>query len=262
MGHPIGEVEEMVDSGRGGENLWRLAYYRAIAWGQFQGGFLARTAHELRSPLSRTISLHQMILEDLCDDIAEEHQFVAQANTAALQLLDHLDFLTRLSRIEGGSQAPRCQALPLAPVFQSLQELTHLQAQNRSLRLEIIPPAPAVTVWADGDWLLQILVLLVEGAIATSPRGAIHLEVTGGEPTRPNPCTLWLWDNRPADSWQEPACLPETPPQDPLQPLPLGLRHSLALAMAKTMGGEIRLVAPPAPFSHGLRYDLPLAAMA
>ena len=44
-----------------------LAYYQALELAQFKGGFLARSAHELRSPLSSLMGLHQLILTGLCD---------------------------------------------------------------------------------------------------------------------------------------------------------------------------------------------------
>jgi signal transduction histidine kinase len=45
----------------------RLAYHMAVAINHLKSSFLARVAHELRSPLSSMISLHQIILADLCE---------------------------------------------------------------------------------------------------------------------------------------------------------------------------------------------------
>src|SRR4028118_383672 len=65
----------------------QLAYQMAHEMSQFKSGFLARTSHELRSPLSSVIGLHQLILSDLCDSPEEEREFVAQANASALKLV-------------------------------------------------------------------------------------------------------------------------------------------------------------------------------
>ena len=64
-----------------------LALQMAAQMSQFKGGFLARTSHELRSPLSSLIGLHQLIVSDLCDDPEEEREFVAQAYQYALKLM-------------------------------------------------------------------------------------------------------------------------------------------------------------------------------
>jgi signal transduction histidine kinase len=76
----------------------QLAYEMAKEMSQFKAGFLARTSHELRSPLSSLIGLHQLILQDLCDSPEEERQFVAQANTSALKMVKVLDDLVKVSK--------------------------------------------------------------------------------------------------------------------------------------------------------------------
>ena len=50
----------------------QLAYALQRQISHFKGGFLARISHELRSPLSQLTSLHQLILNDLCEDPQEE----------------------------------------------------------------------------------------------------------------------------------------------------------------------------------------------
>src|ERR671932_28169 len=65
----------------------KLAYEMAKEMSQFKAGFLARTSHELRSPLSTMFGTLQLILSDLCDDPAEEREFVEQAHVAALKLV-------------------------------------------------------------------------------------------------------------------------------------------------------------------------------
>ena len=59
--------------------------------------FLARVAHELRSPLSSLISLQQLILHDLCETPAEEKEFLSDANVAAQKLLTMIDDLVTVS---------------------------------------------------------------------------------------------------------------------------------------------------------------------
>ena len=46
----------------------KLAYLMTAQISQFKSGYLAKTAHELRSPLSSLMGLHQLILVDLCED--------------------------------------------------------------------------------------------------------------------------------------------------------------------------------------------------
>ncbi|MEQ8958292.1 MAG: histidine kinase dimerization/phospho-acceptor domain-containing protein, partial [Coleofasciculus sp. C2-GNP5-27] len=65
----------------------RLAYQMAHEMSLYKGGFLARTSHELRSPLSSLMGMHQLILSDLCDSPEEAKEFVAQAHTSAQKMV-------------------------------------------------------------------------------------------------------------------------------------------------------------------------------
>ncbi|MGB3135989.1 MAG: hypothetical protein WBB18_04195, partial [Nodosilinea sp.] len=46
----------------------QLAYDRLLHQAQHQAAFLGTASHELRAPINQIISLHQLILEDLCED--------------------------------------------------------------------------------------------------------------------------------------------------------------------------------------------------
>jgi len=81
----------------------RLAYHLAVAINHLKSSFLGRVAHELRSPLSSMISLHQLILADLCESPAEEREFIAQGQLAGCKLMAMLDEMINLSKLESGA---------------------------------------------------------------------------------------------------------------------------------------------------------------
>ena len=115
-----------------------------VHFGQFQAGFLARTAHELRSPLSSLMSLHQLILNDLCDSPAEERECLKEAYQAATRLLKMLEVVTQVSKLEAGLSPLRIENINLQILLDELRILTQLQAANRNLHLKIeaIPDCP------------------------------------------------------------------------------------------------------------------------
>jgi signal transduction histidine kinase len=153
----------------------QLAYQMAKEAEQFKAGFLARTSHELRSPLNSVMSLQQLILSDLCEDPAEEREFVAQAYIAAQKLLGLLDKLIGVSKATYGTEKLHLQPVALEDVFMEVQSLTMMQAQNRSQRLEIDYPDSEVQVIADPRWLRQVLVSLVDTPIALMQEGTIRV---------------------------------------------------------------------------------------
>src|SRR4028118_557337 len=91
----------------------QLAYEMAKEMSQFKAGFLARTSHELRSPLSSLIGMHQLILSDLCDSPEEAREFVAQANASALKMVKVLDEVIAVAKTEHGTNQLEIQPLRL-----------------------------------------------------------------------------------------------------------------------------------------------------
>lgn len=157
----------------------QLAYEMAHQLCQFKGGFLARVSHELRSPLNSLIGVHQLILADLCDDPAEERELIGQAHAAALKLMQLLDQILEVAKLEHGTVPLELQPLELGAVLQEVEQLTRLPAQNRNLRLQVSLPDVASTeiayVLADPRWLRQVLVSFVDASIYTMSEGKIHL---------------------------------------------------------------------------------------
>jgi len=221
----------------------QLAYCRALELADFKGGFLARTAHELRSPLNKIISLQQMILEGLCDDIEEERQFVADAYAASLKLLEYLDLMIRVSKIEMGPLEPQLQSVSLVATFDQVKESTHLQVADRNLRLIVAPPAPTVNVQADPAWLRNLLTTLIEMAVEGGDRGTLHLSTA--PPTDGSCCGIWLTDDRATTPWQEPLELPPASEFTLDDTLSTSLRMSLVAAMTQGMGGHLSWCALP-----------------
>ena len=151
----------------------QLAYQMAREMSQFKAGFLARTTHELRSPLSSLIGLHQLILSDLCEDPAEEREFIAQAHERTLKLLKLMDEILSVARIEHGTNKLHIQPRPLAQVLEEVHNLTYMLAANRNFPLQLLPADPEICVLADYLWLRQILISLINTAITQMEEGSI-----------------------------------------------------------------------------------------
>jgi len=186
----------------------QLAYHMAMEMSQFKGGFLARISHELRAPLNGLIGLHQLILADLCDSADEERQFVGQAHTAALKFVKLIDEILSVSRIESGRDRLDVKPLNLSEILEEVHRLTHLQAANRNLKLQILPPESAVYVLADARWLRQVLVNLVDtsiGLMADVGEGCVRLSVKAVPAV--GQAEILIEDQRPVGGWAEPLAL-------------------------------------------------------
>ncbi|MEM1281625.1 MAG: HAMP domain-containing sensor histidine kinase [Cyanobacteria bacterium P01_H01_bin.152] len=239
------------------ETSWQVAYCRAVEMASFKGGFLMRTAHELRSPLNKIISLQQMVLEGLCDDIEEEHQFVADAYAASMKLLEYLDLMIWVSKLEMGRLQPQLQAVSLSETLIQVKELTQVQVSDRNLRLIVEPPAPDILLQADPAWLRNLLTILLELAVEGGDLGTLHLSTgrSGNDDTH----VIWLADSRPTTPWQEPVELPSPPDFTLDDTLSTSLRMNLVQAMITGMQGQLAVVSATDDATQ-LQITLPLAA--
>jgi signal transduction histidine kinase len=225
---------------------------------QFKAGFLARTSHELRSPLNGVMSLQQLILSDLCEDAAEEREFVAQSYASAQQLLSLLDKLVNVSKAVYGTEQLQLQPVCLEDVLMEVESMLMLQARNRRQELQLDYPAPEVNVLADPRWLKQVLVSLLDTPMRLMQEGVIRVK-TQVDPAAQQ-VQLLIEDERPAQFWSEPLDLlatlktrgkfdDKTDRATALTDLEGGASPGLSLLVNQTlvelMGGQLAVLAVP-----------------
>ncbi|MEP0875522.1 HAMP domain-containing histidine kinase [Funiculus sociatus GB2-M2] len=233
----------------------QLACNMATEMGQFKAGFLARTSHELRSPLNSLIGLHQLILSDLCDSPEEEREFIAQAQASALKLVKLLDEIIAVAKTQHGTNRLEIQPVQIANVFEQVYNFTHLQAANRSIGLEVSPPDPEIYVLADPRRLQQVVLNLVDSAIARMDGGSIRVSAS------PSPASdhLHIWIDVQGEGtshpWNEPVDLLNTekkteeqvknpdkqPVKEPL--LSAGMNLLINQTLLEVMQGRLEVVA-------------------
>lgn len=196
---PSGSIPVVESCSGDDEKLLWISYVRALERAQFQGGFLARVAHELRSPLSSLMGLQQLILADLCDDAEEERQCVAQSYEAAQNLHSLMDQLIRVAKLEQGSQQLDIQPIALDLLLEDVESFVQLQVADRNARLHLQLPAQSVYAKADYNSLRQVLVMLVE--VALSQKACeIRLTLAPGS----DGVMLNFWTDQPMIPLQEP----------------------------------------------------------
>lgn len=222
-----------------------LAYQMAREMSQFKAGFLARTTHELRSPLNGLIGLHQLILSDLCEDAAEEREFIAQAHERALKLLKLIDEILKVSRTEYGSSKLDIQPQSLAEVLQEVHSLTYMVAANRNFPLQLLPPDPEIYVLADPRWLRQVLLNLVDTSISQMEEGSISISTAFSPASKfihiyLDVPTSAIPTSEPIDLIKSEYKLPDTDKQNArFSP---GMRLLINQTLLEVMGGKLEIV--------------------
>lgn len=140
---------------------------------QFKGGFLARSAHELRAPLSSLIALHQMILEGLCDSYDEEKEFIVQGKNYIFKFLDLLNQLTNISGLEVGLFPLILESISVNKLLHQVHNLVKFYAKNQGLRLEFNFLEQEQKMRVDQNFVCQALVMIINSIISVGKEGKI-----------------------------------------------------------------------------------------
>lgn len=222
-----------------------IAYQLAQQMSQFKAGFLVRTSHELRSPLNSLIGLHQIILSDLCDDPAEERTFVAEANSSALKLIDLIDQILEVSRLEHGNSKLEIQPLQLAVVLAEVYNSIHLIAANRNIRLHLSPPESEIYLLADPRWLRQVLLNLLDTCLTYMEEGSISISTSFSSAN--SHAQIWLDVNLPPTIWSEPVDLSQIQPKSVLKNTApsFGMTLLLTQTLLELMQSRLEIVPLP-----------------
>ncbi|MBE9039515.1 HAMP domain-containing histidine kinase [Oscillatoriales cyanobacterium LEGE 11467] len=214
---------------------------------RYKAGFLARVSHELRSPLSGAIGAHQIILADLCNDAEEERDFLSKANESALKMVEMLEEIIKVSRVEEGKLPLKMRQFPVEDIFEEVYGLTYLQATNRNYPFNIEYPDPEIEIYADFKILRQILVHAIETAIFNMEEGSLNFSVQS-IPSE-NRVEIWLDSPCPFQAWSDPVdflqsehpSTPESPPRE----LSIGLSAEIDRSLLERMGGRLEILEAP-----------------
>jgi PAS domain S-box-containing protein len=169
-GNPIGisgTLQDITERKRIEEALIR-AKEEAERSSRAKSDFLSRMSHELRTPMNAILGFAQVLeVEPLS---AEQQSFVHEIHQAGDHLLELINDLLDLSRIDSGRLETALQALALGPVAAEAIQLVGPLLQQREVTL-IKQCTPNIAVLADATRLKQILVNLLSNAAKYNRQG-------------------------------------------------------------------------------------------
>ena len=133
---------------------------------QSRDRFYAMASHELRTPVSTVMLYNDLLLGGMYEPLTEQqHEAVERSQGSARHLLDLINDLLDLSKLEAGRlDARRDEVDAAALVAEVIAELTPLAAEHGS-PLALEPAAGPVVVIGDGKRIRQILLNLLSNAI-------------------------------------------------------------------------------------------------
>jgi PAS domain S-box-containing protein len=154
--------------------------------------FLSRMSHELRTPLNSILGFSQLLQ---MDELPEEQSgFVDHILRAGRHLLDLIDEVLDIARIESGHLELLMTAVTVAEIVNDAVELTRPMADGAEVAVRaVIEPGGDQLVCADRQRLLQVLLNLLSNAVKYNRPGG-WVEVSCRE-SRPGHLRLIVADN-------------------------------------------------------------------
>lgn len=139
--------------------------------------FLANTSHELRTPLNGMIGFLKLVLDGMADDPEEQHEFIQEAYASAIHLLQLINDVLDIAKIEAGKMQIDMGAVKLRDLLHTVESLTRPLVEKKGLRFEIKQPSTRDEIILNGNYqrLLQVMLNLMNNAIKFTPTGDITI---------------------------------------------------------------------------------------
>ena len=162
----------------------RAAREQAELANRTKSQFLANMSHELRTPLNAIIGFSAIIKDQAMGPVGDDTyvEYGADINSAGQHLLQLINDILDLSKIESGRDQLREEAIDVVISLGSIMRLLRERADDSGLRLELQAPAQTPPLIADELKLKQIVVNLLSNAIKFTRRGGtVTLRVSADE---------------------------------------------------------------------------------
>ena len=142
---------------------------------QLKSEFLANTSHELRTPLNGMMGFLKLILDGMADNPEEQTEFIEEAYRSAVHLLNIINDILDVAKIESGKMELDFELVKLSELFEHVRDFTQSQIHSKGLSLEITMPRTDDEIILYGNYqrLLQVLLNLVGNAIKFTHEGGI-----------------------------------------------------------------------------------------
>ena len=127
--------------------------------------FLSSMSHELRSPLNAILGFAQLMESDPVPQSPTQKDWAAQILKAGWHLLQLINEILDLAKVESGQMTISQEPVSLAEVLLECRTMIEPQAQEHSIQLSFPTFSSPVFVRADRTRLKQVLINLLSNAI-------------------------------------------------------------------------------------------------
>jgi len=154
-----------------------------------KSGFLANMSHELRTPLNSIIGFASLLLQNPAGNLtAEDLDFLGRIENNGKHLLEIINSILDLSKIEAGKAALEIADVPLGQLIRETLSVTGCVRRGSGLFVRAVEvraevPPGLRPIRADAARLKQVLINLIGNALKFTERGSVTVRVVGDPAT-------------------------------------------------------------------------------
>lgn len=169
-----------IDHRRRTEDDLRNAKEAAESASRAKSDFLATMSHELRTPLNAIIGYSDLLLEsEFGPPTAEQMDVLQHVQRNALELLDLVNAVLDLNRMEAGQMRVELQPVQVADVVREIEEETRLLHERSGLSFVCIVRNNLPVLHTDRRKLKVVLHNLISNATRFTPQGEVSVVASG-----------------------------------------------------------------------------------
>lgn len=149
------------------------ARHRAEAANVAKSRFLAQMSHELRTPLNAILGFSEVMKSEIFGGhaVAVYKDYSADIHNSGVHLLNLINEILDLSRIEAGRYELNEEAVSLVHVVADCHHLLKLRASSRGITIHEVFEHGMPRIWGDERACRQIVLNLLSNSIKFTPQG-------------------------------------------------------------------------------------------
>ncbi|MBU6457648.1 MAG: HAMP domain-containing histidine kinase [Bradyrhizobium sp.] len=149
------------------------ARHRAESANVAKSRFLAQMSHELRTPLNAILGFSEVMKSEIFGEhvVPTYKEYSADIHNSGVHLLNLINEILDLSRIEAGRYELNEEAVSLVHVVADCHHLLKLRASNRGITIYEVFERSMPRIWGDERATRQIVLNLLSNSIKFTPRG-------------------------------------------------------------------------------------------
>ncbi len=133
---------------------------------RLKSNFLATVSHELRTPLTSIIGYSEMLTEGIAGPMStEQNEFVKTIHEKGNQLLDLIQSLLDLSKLESGTMSVRREPIRVEDVLGEVMKTLIPSARKKNVQLKLDGDGNLPEIRGDAERLRQVFTNLGDNAI-------------------------------------------------------------------------------------------------